>query len=119
MNVSCLGNEDSLLHCEKTLVPLLQTTFCSTRAGVLCQGMYYSFYESNKMVIILSVSSTLSNCENGGVRLAGGSHDLQGRVEVCINNAWGTVCDQNWDLTEGNIVCQQLGFQPFGTCVIP
>lgn len=41
MNVSCLGNEESLLHCEKTFVPPLQRTFCSSKAGVLCQSMYY------------------------------------------------------------------------------
>lgn len=42
MNVNCLGNEDSLLRCEKTFVPPLQSTVCSTKAGVLCQGTYHS-----------------------------------------------------------------------------
>jgi hypothetical protein len=84
--------------------------------------MYY-FNESNNIIVkifnLLSVSSTLSNCESGEVRLAGGSQDYQGRVEVCISKAWGTVCDQNWDFRDGNLICQQLGFQPFGTCSIP
>ena len=78
--------------------------------------MYYSIYHALllRSTLNFTVSSPFANCENGNVRLAGSSHDYQGRVEVCINNAWGTVCDNNWDLTEANLICQQLGFQPFG-----
>lgn len=27
-----------------------------------------------------------------------------------MNNAWGTVCDQDWGLIDADILCQQLGF---------
>ena len=39
-----------------------------------------------------------------------GSHQYEGRVEVCINNQWGTVCDNGWDTTDATTVCKQLGY---------
>ena len=55
-------------------------------------------------------SSTYSNCTDGQVRLFGGSTDYEGTVEICINNAWGTISDYRWGYQEAQTVCNVLGY---------
>ena len=69
----------------------------------------------------------MSNCEDGDVRLVDGSTQYEGRVEVCINKVWGTVCSSRrysfstnyyWGTPDSKVVCRQLGYMELGTIVI-
>lgn len=53
-------------------------------------------------------------CVTGDVRLVGGSNPLEGRLEVCFFNQWGTVCSSSWGRTESGVVCNQLGYARAG-----
>ena len=39
------------------------------------------------------LSHIVVTCTYGDVRLVDGSDSSEGRVEICINDQWGTVCD--------------------------
>ena len=47
------------------------------------------------------------------VRLINGEFVNEGRVEVYCNGEWGTVCRNNFASTDGDTICQQLGYDSY------
>ncbi|XP_042302094.1 macrophage receptor MARCO [Sceloporus undulatus] len=43
------------------------------------------------------------------LRLIGGYY--RGRIEIQHNGEWGTICDDDWDINDGAVICRMLGFQ--------
>ena len=58
----------------------------------------------------------LGICLDGEVRLRDGESSDRGRVEICNNNTWGTICDQSWSALEARVVCIQLGLPSSSKC---
>ena len=58
------------------------------------------------MVLLLFYTAP---CSTGDLRLAGNVAN-EGRVEVCMDNEWGTICDDSWGTSDANVACKQLGF---------
>ena len=44
------------------------------------------------------------------IRLIGGSHPSQGRVEIGFHDTWGTICSTGWDISDAKVICRQLGY---------
>ena len=51
----------------------------------------------------------------GDIRLVGGSYQWEGRVEIFLSGAWGTVCDDGASRSDAIVVCRQLGYHTHGT----
>ena len=66
------------------------------------------------MKISVSTANNLDDCSSGQLRLVGGSSENEGRVEICYDNQWGTICDNGWSSEDAKVVCRQLGFQTTG-----
>ena len=54
-------------------------------------------------------------CQEGDVRLLEGRSEFEGRVEICRNGLWGSVCHHGWDSADAGVVCRELGFLAIGT----
>ena len=78
--------------------------------------MYYNNCCRNDAGIILNGLTTMADviCVTGDVRLVGGSNPLEGRLEVCFFNQWGTICSGSWGQNEAGVVCGQLGYARTG-----
>ena len=49
-----------------------------------------------------------SNCSHGDVRLVGSVDGDQGRLEVCVNSAWGTVCSNAFGASDAAVACETI-----------
>ena len=93
-NVGCTGSEESLVDCSHTTN---HNCDHSEDAGVVCN----------------------TPCEQDGqIALFGGWTNMEGRIEICDNGIWDTVCDDNFDNVDASVICKQLGFPHQGelTC---
>lgn len=41
-----------------------------------------------------------------------------GRIEVCVGENWGTICDDFWQNQDASVACRQLGFSAYGKPLI-
>ena len=93
-------------------------------------GYEYTYYHMFFEVILLNCMLFHfifldPSCSEGEIRLAGGRERTEGRVEVCSNGVWGTVCDRRrvffrvvrqWDSRDATVVCRQLHYQHESKC---
>uniref|UniRef100_A0A8C4WI90 SRCR domain-containing protein n=1 Tax=Gopherus evgoodei TaxID=1825980 RepID=A0A8C4WI90_9SAUR len=77
--LQCVGNESHLAYCPR-ISHVNQTCSHANDASAICSRF----------------------------QLVNGSTVCSGRVEIKVRDAWGTVCDSHWDLSDANVLCHQL-----------
>ena len=72
------------------------------------------------LVVSISSSSNTVACTDGDMRLANGSTAVagarEGRVEMCFNGHYGTICDDRWTPYDAVVACNKLGLSSTLTC---
>lgn len=63
----------------------------------------------------MSCIYTLELCTSGDIHVSGGLSSSYGRVDLCVNQTWGTLCDSSWTDTAASVVCRQQGYSQYGT----
>ena len=112
--VQCTSSSSQLLECPSRPI-LLHNCLHSADAGVGCEGAILVRLEKFKqLLLLLCFMLQTAPCTTGQLRLAGGNIANEGRVEICINNVWGTVCDDFWGSADATVVCRQLGYSTQG-----
>ena len=89
-DVRCTGNETYISNCPTSPVGEISNPVCleaNRSAGVAC---------------------TIIGCIDGLPRLMDGPTFYEGRVEVCYNNEWLSVCDVGSDMAYATKVCEGL-----------
>ena len=108
-NVSCSGRESTLSECTVHEGDCL--TQCPRNIGLKCFGKHTVVYSTLMSMFVIEPTG----CGEGAVRLDGGDIEQEGRVEVCVNGVWGSICDYGWDKTDAHVICKQLGYAELGT----
>ena len=60
--------------------------------------------------MIVDVASLQQKCNETDVGLVDGLIPGEGKVKICINGTWNSVCSRSWDISDATVVCQQLGY---------
>ena len=101
----CLHNpgqsaESATIHC--IIMTIIKCTFHENRDQPSLHSHILCHAEANRC-----------HSDDNEIRLSNGTklNNVSGRVEVCLDGLWGTVCDNGWTRNDATTVCRQLGYK--------
>ena len=112
-NVHCNGSEERLTNCPSDSITTCQAGH-NEDAGVVCEARTGNYLSDSFSLLVNYVHNYFTDCADRDIRLVSVGNPLDGRVEVCYDGVWGTVCRNNWGLADAAVACRQLGYSRSG-----
>ena len=123
-DLTCQKTHTSVKNCSLAHFTRASSCGINSAAGIKCQSkltiFYRHFHAVSALLLLLSFSLNTA-CVKGDIRLVpyNSYNAHSGRVEVCKDGRWGTICSDSFDGEDARVVCKQLGYSQHGKIHAP
>ena len=62
------------------------------------------------LILLLDINVPHSDCTDYDVTLVGGETGNEGKILMCLNGVWGTLCDSSFSANDAGVVCSNAGY---------
>ena len=108
-SVACFGNEQRLSDCPHAPFDAFHGCAHDQDQGISCVTEVGKYHCTILCFKFTFHDYIISECNHDDTRLVEGRNSWEGRVEICVEGKWGTVCDDQWNLMDALVACRQIG----------